>query len=333
MAKWLVTGGAGFIGTNLVLELIARTETVLVIDDLSRDGSINNSKLLDEKPNCVLYKESIVDAAAVNRIFEQNQDIEYIVHLAGQVSLMQSILNPLADFYSNAAGTMNILEAMRAYVPHSRMIFSSTNKVYGDLHQINVNESQSRYVATDFPMGMPIDLPLDFHGGYGCSKGAADQYVTDYHRIFGLDTIVFRQSAICGRFQHPKADQGWASFLVKETLANREIVLNGRGLQVRDLLDVQDLVDLITTTMSSQNIATRVYNVGGGPDRALSLLNLFEKLETLGYNPKYVFGDERPSDQKVFVADLRPISHDFNWSPEFSLDQIIGRLVDEEMKR
>ena len=333
MAKWLVTGGAGFIGTNLVLELIARMETVVVIDDLSRDGSLHNFRLLEGKPNCVLYQDSIVDAEAVNRIFHQNQDIQYIVHLAGQVSLMQSILNPLADFYSNAAGTMNILEGMRTFVPRSRMIFSSTNKVYGDLHQMNVIESQSRYVAKDFSMGMPTDLPLDFHGGYGCSKGAADQYVVDYHRIFGLDTIVFRQSAICGRFQHPKADQGWASFLVKETIANREIALNGRGLQVRDLLDVEDLVDLIITTMSSQNIPTRVYNVGGGPDRALSLLNLFEKLEKRGYNPRYVFGNERPSDQKVFVADLRPILNDFSWSPKFSLDQIIDRLVDEETIR
>jgi CDP-paratose 2-epimerase len=179
---------------------------------------------------------------------------------------------------------------------------------------------------------MPTDLRLDFHGGYGCSKGSADQYVLDYHRIFDLDTVVFRQSAICGKFQHPKADQGWASFLVKETLANRQIKLNGRGLQVRDILDVEDLVELLILVMTSKNLPSRVYNVGGGHERSLSLLELFNDLLSRGFSPDYVFGAERPSDQKVFVADIRPLFEDFNWSPKFSLKQVIDRLIDEEIE-
>jgi CDP-paratose 2-epimerase len=146
-----------------------------------------------------------------------------------------------------------------------------------------------------------------------------------------LDTIVFRQSAICGRYQHPKADQGWASYLVKETLAKRQIGLNGRGLQVRDLLDVEDLVDLVMLVMKTKDIPSRVYNVGGGPERALSLLELFQDLQTRGYSPSYIFGSERPSDQKVFVADIRPLLQDYRWKPKFSLNQIVDRLIEEEL--
>jgi len=243
---------------------------------------------------------------------------------------MQSIANPIDDFFSNAAGTIYILEALRKFHPECRLLFSSTNKVYGDLGAEIIEETEFKYVARDFQNGMPTNLGLDFHGGYGCSKGAADQYVIDYNRIYNLDTIVFRQSAICGRYQHPKADQGWASFLVKETLANRQISLNGRGLQVRDLLDVEDLVDLIILVMKSQDLPSRVYNVGGGPERALSLLELFANLEQRGFSPSYLFGNERPSDQKVFVADIRPLLDDFQWRPKFNLQQIVDRLIAEE---
>ncbi len=330
MNKWLVTGGAGFIGTNLVLRLLDDGDEVVVIDDLSREGSKDNWDLLQIKSYCSLHCLDISNQENIDGLLKSISGIDYIVHLAGQVSLLSSIEDPLGDFHGNAAGTIYLLEAVRNYHPGARFIFSSTNKVYGDLGDQQIVETDTKYVATDFPYGMPTDLKLDFHGGYGCSKGAADQYVLDYNRIYNLDTVVFRQSAICGKFQHPKADQGWASFLVKETLAERRISLNGRGLQVRDLLDVEDLVDLIILTMKSNNLPSRVYNVGGGVERALSLMELFNALQSRGFAPSYSFGKERPSDQKVFVADIRPLLHDFHWSPKFSLEQIIDRLIQEE---
>jgi len=330
MAKWLVTGGAGFIGTNLVLRLLSDGETVVVVDDLSREGSRENWNLLQGQPNCELHCLSISNQEGVNQLFSSISTIDYIVHLAGQVSLMRSIEDPLEDFYSNALGTIYILEAVRKFHPTSRFIFSSTNKVYGDLNDQHIFETESKYVARDFPYGMPTSLKLDFHGGYGCSKGTADQYVLDYHRIFNLDTVVFRQSAICGKFQHPKADQGWASFLVKETLSNHVINLNGRGLQVRDLLDVEDLVGLIILVMESDLLPSRVYNVGGGPERSLSLMELFNDLRHRGFTPQFQFGRERPSDQKVFVADIRPLVNDFQWKPKYDLAEIIDRLIHEE---
>jgi len=332
MARWLVTGGAGFIGTNLVLELLSRGHKVTVIDDLSREGSRENWEFLQTQPECDLLCLDISVQENVDKSFSSIETIDYIVHLAGQVSLLRSIERPIDDFFSNAAGTLFVLEAMRKHHPQSRLIFSSTNKVYGDLADQQILETEKKYVATEFPFGMPTDLRLDFHGGYGCSKGSADQYVLDYHRIFELDTVVFRQSAICGKFQHPKADQGWASFLVKETLAHKQIKLNGRGLQVRDILDVEDLVDLIILVMASENLPSRVYNVGGGHKRSLSLIELFDDLQSRGYSPNYVFGNERPSDQKVFVADIRPLLQDFQWNPKFSLPQIIDRLIEEEIQ-
>lgn len=330
MAKWLVTGGAGFIGTNLVLKLLSDNQDVIVLDDLSREGSSDNWDLLKGNSSCALERISVSDQASIERVFQSVTDLKFVVHLAGQVSLMQSIADPIDDFFSNAAGTVYVLEAVRKFHPECRILFSSTNKVYGDLGDEIIDETELKYVARDFQNGMPTQLRLDFHGGYGCSKGAADQYVIDYNRIYNLDTIVFRQSAICGRYQHPKADQGWASFLVKETLANRQISLNGRGLQVRDLLDVEDLVDLIILVMTSQELPSRVYNVGGGPERALSLLELFANLKTRGFTPNYLFGNERPSDQKVFVADIRPLFDDFQWRPKFNLQQIVDRLIAEE---
>jgi CDP-paratose 2-epimerase len=332
MAKWLVTGGAGFIGTNLVLRLLEDGDEVVVVDDLSREGSQENWSLLMRQSNCSLHCLDVSNQESINHLLSSISGVEYIVHLAGQVSLLSSIEDPIRDFTSNAAGTIYLLEAVRKYHPNSRLIFSSTNKVYGDLNDQQILETETKYIAPDFPYGMPADLKLDFHGGYGCSKGAADQYVIDYNRIYNLDTVVFRQSAICGRFQHPKADQGWASFLVKETLSKRQIKLNGKGLQVRDLLDVEDLVDLVVKVMKAKDLPSRVYNVGGGYERALSLMELFNDLQSRGYDPSYLFGTERPSDQKVFVADIRPLQLDFQWSPKFSLSQIIDRLIQEESK-
>jgi len=290
MSHWLVTGGAGFIGTNVVLRLLREGEHVTVVDDLSRQGSELNAHVLAESGLDRFVKLSVADWQGMMVLAQDIPDPNYVIHLAGQVSLMQSLLDPVRDFEDNARGTLNVLELLRTFWPGSRMIFSSTNKVYGDLRDYEVRETESRFELSDFPRGLDEEIPLSFHGGYSCSKGAADQYVLDYSRHFGLDTFVLRQSAICGAWQNPKADQGWASFLVQETLNSRTVHLHGRGKQVRDLLDVQDLVDLMIAIAECRTPSHRVFNVGGGPERALSLLELFGELTARGYSPNYESG-------------------------------------------
>ena len=326
--RWLVTGGAGFIGTNVVLRLLKEGIDVTVIDDLSRSGSERNLKLLLEKGLQKFYNISISDIEDLNRIIPELKSVSAVVHLAGQVSLMASIKDPRRDFEINALGTLNLLEITRRYWPDARFLFSSTNKVYGDLTKIAIRELDLRYEPRESVRSFGIDIPLDLHGGYGISKGCADQYVIDYSRQYGLDTVTFRQSAICGRFQHPMADQGWAAFLVQETKQDRVVGLNGKGKQVRDLLDVEDLVELIIRAVRQKVINNRVYNIGGGPDRALSLLELFQYLRERGYDPKYEFGQLRPSDQLYYVSDIQNAISDFGWTPKYNLDEIIDRLID-----
>jgi len=225
-----------------------------------------------------------------------------------------------------------LLENLRKHWSNATLIYSSTNKVYGDLSQFEYSIGDTRYHCSDLESGVGTDLPLDFHGPYGCSKGTADQYVLDYNRIFGLDTVVLRQSAISGKFQHPRSDQGWAAFMVQEVIADRLIQLNGRGLQVRDLLDVEDLVNLFVTIGQSQFRGSRVFNVGGGPERATSLMEFFKLLEMRGFQPKFEFGPKRPSDQRIFVADIEPLKRVFGWEPRISLDQVVDRLMAENQQ-
>jgi CDP-paratose 2-epimerase len=324
--KWLITGGAGFIGTNLTMRLDAESQQVTIVDDLSREGSSVNWDYLANHSSCTLLRGSVSDPAFVAQLSRECAP-DVIVHLAGQVSLMRSIEDPMADFESNIRGTLLILEQVRHSWNGARLIFSSTNKVYGDLEEFDYGRGPTRYTNQTLEEGVDIDVPLNFHGPYSCSKGAADQYVQDYHRIYGVDSVVLRQSAIAGMFQHPRSDQGWAAFLTQETLAGRSVKLNGQGLQVRDLLDVDDLAELIIKFGKAKSIARRVYNVGGGPDRSLSLLEFFAELQKRGYKPKFEIGSERPSDQRIFVAKIEPLLRDLQWAPRYSLDEIIDRLV------
>jgi len=328
--KWLITGGAGFIGANLVTKLLSIGDEVTVVDDLSRGGSETNLKVLRNLGLNTYYQKSIVDFNALRKIAEEIEEIDHIVHLAGQVSLLASIENPRLDFEINAVGTFNILEIMREYWPNSRLAYSSTNKVYGDLAHVKIRETDKRYEPMSDVRSFDTTTPLDFHGGYGVSKGCADQYVCDYSRIYGLSTVVLRQSAICGKLQHPKVDQGWASFLVRETLAQRMIYLNGVGKQVRDLLDVEDLVSLFISIMNKDHIPRTAYNVGGGIDRSLSLLEFMDSLRERNLRPSFETGSLRPSDQMYYVSDIKRVMSDFNWSPRYGIDEIIDRLIAEE---
>jgi CDP-paratose 2-epimerase len=331
MSRWLITGGAGFIGANTVLKLLALGEEVVVLDDLSRNGSLQNAQLLQAAGLRSLVTVSVADTDAYELWASNEEAFDVILHLAAQVSLMESLSNPRLDFEVNALGTLNVLESVRLFWPRARVIFASTNKVYGDLSSRLVTETESRFVLGDCPNGIFETEPLDFHGGYSCSKGSADQYCLDYHRIFNIDSVVLRQSAICGQLQNPRADQGWASFMVRETLSKREIHLNGRGKQVRDLLDVEDLVNLYLIIAKHDTFKHRVFNVGGGPGRDISLLEFFSELENRGFSPQYQFGMERPSDQKVFIANLQAITDETGWSPVFSKENIIDRLIETEL--
>ena len=329
MRRWLITGGAGFIGSNAVERLVNDNESVVVLDDLSRSGSSTNLEYLRMRYEITHVDLALQDSEGLNAWAARQEPFDIVLHLAAQVSLMQSIADPMNDFLANALGTLNLLEIQRRHWPEAIFIFASTNKVYGDLAHVEIVEEETRFAAPHYPSGFDETFPLDFHGGYSCSKGVADQYVLDYNRIYGLKSVVLRQSAICGRFQNPRADQGWASFLVRETLAGRKVQLNGVGKQVRDLLDVDDLVDLYLK-ISHATVFGQCYNIGGGPGRDLSLLELFNELNVRGFTSGFHTGAYRPSDQRVFIADIRKATKDFGWLPRISRTEIIDRLIREE---
>ena len=329
---WVVTGAAGFIGTNLSLELSKQGKEVLLIDDLSRAGVTENATFLYESNGLQIKRIDVSNWNDLQSALDAIEEIEVIIHLAGQVSLMASIVNPRRDFEVNALGTLNVLEYVRNYSPNTVVIGMSSNKLYGELNDVRIVEKVTRYQAPDYPNGFDESRKLDFHGPYGCSKGAADQYLLDYNRIYGLKTLSFRQSSVYGKYQKPISDQGWLAFFLEEAKAGREIHLNGIGKQVRDLLYAQDLVELfiLASAMPVDNYGHGV-NVGGGPRNSLSILELFEILEAkLDTKIKYSFGDERPSDQKIFISDNSLISKLTGWEPHTNYLDGISNLILKE---
>ena len=328
--RWLVTGGAGFIGTNLVSHLIGLGHEAIVLDDMSRAGVDANAAFLKEKFDVDICRVDVADATGVAEFFADNGPFDAVAHLAGQVSLMASIDDPVRDFEVNARGTLYILEMVRVRSPETCVIGMSSNKAYGDLHQVRIVEEPTRYVAPDWPRGFNESLPLDFHGPYGCSKGAADQYLADYSRTNGLRTASLRQSSVYGPHQHPRSDQGWVAHLVAEAVAGREIALNGIGKQVRDLLHAEDLARLFVALADVlQPGEPAQVNVGGGPDRSLSILELFQWLENeLGRPVAFTTGTERPSDQKVFISDNVRVGDLTGWRPTISVEDGLHRLLE-----
>lgn len=333
--KWIVTGGAGFIGTNLVGYLIESGHAVVVVDDLSRHGVDANARFLREHYDVKSHQVDVSDMTALDAFLREQGCFDAVAHLAGQVSLMESIRNPRRDFEVNALGTFNVLECVRLQAPEAAVIGMSSNKAYGDLRHVEIVEQERRYVAPQWPMGFDESLPLDFHGPYGCSKGIADQYLADYARTFGLRTASLRQSSVYGPHQHPRADQGWVAHLTTEAVAGNAIELNGVGKQVRDLLHAADLARLLVALADClQPYEINQFNVGGGPANALSILELFDWLqERLGRPVYHRTGQERPSDQRVFVSDNSRVHGKTGWEPEISLDQgllaLLGQALDD----
>jgi CDP-paratose 2-epimerase len=328
----LITGGAGFIGCNLAQACIRAGHRVTLFDNLSRRGSQANLEWLRNSAGMGQFsfvKGDIRDYPALLTAAEGQQAI---YHLAAQTAVTTSVIDPRSDFEVNALGTFNVLEAARQAGDNSIVIFSSTNKVYGGLEGVQVDEQATRYTLPHYPNGLSETQPLDFHSPYGCSKGAADQYVRDYARIYGLRTVVFRQSCIYGQRQMGVEDQGWVAWFVIAALMGKPITIYGDGKQVRDLLHVDDLARAFQMATECVDLtAGQVYNLGGGLANTLSVWAEFGPLlgELLG-RPVATAGlsDWRAGDQLVFVTDNGKAKRDFGWEPQIGVRDGIGRLVD-----
>src|SRR3989441_7973178 len=278
--KVIITGGTGFIGTNAAARHLRNGDDVVVIDNLSRTGAHANLAWLRSK-GCFCFAElDIRDADRVAALFEQHKDATRVLHLAGQVAVTTSVADPRADFESNALGTFNVLEALRASGSKAAVLFASTNKVYGGLEHLDVVERNGRYTYARGVSGVNEECPLDFHSPYGCSKGAADQYVRDYYRIYGIRTVVFRQSCIYGYRQFGIEDQGWVAWFTICAAQKRGITIYGDGRQVRDVLFIDDLVDAFIAAVDKiDSVAGRVFNIGGGPANTMSIQQFIEYLQ------------------------------------------------------
>ena len=285
--KYLVTGGCGFIGSNLAAEVLCRGEELFVFDNLYRHGSADNLQWLRSKGEFMYYPYDIRNANDVETVIKEVKP-DYIFHLSGQVAMTTSVANPRLDFEVNALGMFNLLDAVRKYSPDSVVLFSSTNKVYGDFEYMHFKEEPTRYVCEEYPNGFPECITLDFHSPYGCSKGSADQYMLDFHRIFGLKTVVFRHSSMFGINQHATFDQGWIGWFCQQALEIKEnpkrepFTISGTGKQVRDVLFNDDVVNLYFKAKDCKGAYGQVFNIGGGIENSLSLLELFAIGEDAG---------------------------------------------------
>ena len=332
--KILINGGCGFLGSNLAAYGIEHGYDITVFDNLSRLGAYRNLEWLN-----TLGKYTYIhgDTRVKNDVEEviRRGHFDAVFHLAGQVAMTTSIDNPYKDYETNAMGAMNVLDSLRKYSPDTAVFFSSTNKVYGDLENYTYEETPTRYICREFPNGFDESVPLDFRSPYGCSKGAADQYMLDYHRIFGLKTTVFRHSSMYGGRQFATYDQGWIGWFVQKALEKQKdphcppFTISGNGKQVRDILHARDMVSLYYGALANvDRVCGEAYNIGGTIEQSLSLLELFAMLEEmLGIEMKYEQLPPRQSDQKVFVADIGKISQRIGWKPNVSAKEGILSMI------
>ena len=327
---YLVTGGAGFIGANYAARLLARGHRVTVYDNFSRKGAEANVQwLTDHAPPEALrvVRGDVRDAALLASV---TRDADVVVHLAAQVAVTTSVHDPRRDFEINALGTFNMLEAARQAPRPPIVLYASTNKVYGGMEDVPIVDEATRYRYANLPHGVPETQPLDFHSPYGCSKGAGDQYVRDYARIYGLRTVVFRQSCIYGPRQWGIEDQGWVAWFVIAALTGRPITIYGDGKQVRDILYIDDLLDAYDAAVERiDRAAGHIYNIGGGPSRAIAIWAEFGPLleNLLGRSIPVTYGPWRPGDQRVFVSDIRKAQQHLGWRPRVEIAQGVARLV------
>jgi CDP-paratose 2-epimerase len=324
----LVIGGAGFIGSNLVSRLIGQGQKVIIFDNLSRKGSEKNLDWLNSLGGNIEFVNGDV-TKDLDKLSEVVKKSGSIYHLAAQVAVTSSVLDPRHDFEVNALGSFNVLESVRLNNPNAKVLYSSTNKVYGGMEEVKVLEKDTRYEYADFPNGMSELQPLDFHSPYGCSKGTGDQYFRDYARIYNLNTVVFRQSCIYGPRQFGVEDQGWLAWFLIALHTGKKISIYGDGKQVRDVLFIDDLLDAYQLAFKNINeVKGQVFNIGGGAKNTISVLYEFKPIleELLGKEVIPDFGEWRAGDQRIYVSDITKAKNAFGWEPKFSPKDGITKL-------
>jgi CDP-paratose 2-epimerase len=328
LMKVLITGGAGFIGANAASRFLQRGDEVVVLDNLTGHGSERNLRWLRPQGRLTFHRLDLRDAAKLLSLVRENSDTGLTLHLAAQVAVTTSIADPRLDFEINVLGTFNLLEAARTVGLRTPLIYASTNKVYGQLADLTIKQSKGGGGFLDQLHGIPEERRLDFHSPYGCSKGAADQYVRDYHRIFGLNTVVMRQSCVYGPRQFGREEQGWLAWLMLAARQGREITIYGDGSQVRDILHVNDLLDAYEAAARHiETAAGAVYNIGGGPTNAVSLFGVLDFIRRhLNVRASYRFAQPRPGDQRVYVSDIRRAASELGWSPRIGWMQGLSSL-------
>jgi CDP-paratose 2-epimerase len=328
--SYLIVGGAGFIGTNAADLFLRQGARVHVFDNFSRAGARYNASWLRQRYGdrlAIIDGDIRVDTDALRRAVEQ---VDVVLHLAAQVAVTSSVVDPREDFSINAVGTLNVLESVRQSNSRPIVLYSSTNKVYGKMQDLGIVERDGRYAYADCPQGISELRGLDFYSPYGCSKGCGDQYVIDYARIYGLKTVVFRQSCIYGPRQFGHEDQGWLAWFTIRAFQRQPVTIYGDGKQVRDALYIDDLIRAYDAAVGAiERTSGQAYNIGGGSANTLSLLELIDLLEGhFGQRLSYDFQDWRPGDQLIFVSDVSKAFRDFGWEPTISPRAGVTRLVD-----
>lgn len=328
--KVLIVGGAGFIGSNAAWRHLQKGDEVVILDDLSRAGARRNVEWLRSRGDVRVAQVDIRSAEEVRETFRLHRDSGLILHLAAQVAVTSSVSDPRHDFEVNALGTFNVLEAVRLVGIQAPLVYASTNKVYGKMEDMAVAERDGRYVFPLLPHGVSEERSLDFQSPYGCSKGAGDQYVLDYHRMYGLRTVVFRQSCIYGPRQFGIEDQGWVAWFTIAAIRGLPITIYGDGKQVRDVLFIEDLLDAFDLAAEGiERTAGRAYNIGGGPENAVSVREVLKFLEKRRGTPiPWRESAWRPADQKVYVSDIRRARAELNWVPRVSWQRGLDCLYD-----
>lgn len=332
--KVLINGGCGFLGSNLAAYGIQNGYEITIFDNLSRYGSYANLEWLRTLGEFAYVSGDTRNKNDVETVIKENQ-FDAVFHLAGQVAMTTSIANPYKDFEINTMGAINVLDSIRKYSPQTAIFFSSTNKVYGDLENYSYIEQEKRYLCRDFPNGFDESVPLDFRSPYGCSKGAADQYMLDYYRIFGVKATVFRHSSMYGSRQFATYDQGWVGWFVEKAIEKyrnkkcEAFTISGNGKQVRDILHAEDMIRLYYMALqNTDKVCGQAYNIGGTMEQSLSLLELFDMLnELLDITLEYRQLPPRVSDQKVFVADITKIRNAIGWEPKVTAREGVNAMV------
>jgi len=327
--RYLITGGAGFIGSNYARRLIHGGAQVTIFDNLSRRGSESNLAWLENETGKKSFQFIKGDVRDFEEIRLAAEGKEIIIHLAAQVAVTTSVENPRYDFEVNAGGTFNVLESARLNKKQPIVIYASTNKVYGELEDLEIVEEPTRFQFKYLKDGIDESRTLDFHSPYGCSKGAGDQYMRDYSRIYGIPTIVFRQSCIYGTRQFGIEDQGWVAWFVIAVLKKYPIKIYGNGKQIRDLLFVDDLLNAYDLAINKIGISKgQVYNVGGGQENSISIWIEFSKIlaEVSGLEIPVEYNDWRPGDQKVYISNIKKCHTELGWTPGIDVREGLARL-------